>query len=175
MTGDGADARPQTVKAVVLIAVVILAGVLVLHHSSNSTTRASATSAPAHHGAATPPTSAAPTTTTIVATAATKVQVLNGANPASPLASQWSTKLKTTYGYNTLPGDNATAKVTVSAIYVLTPGFIPAAQHLATVVGIPATAVNTTIPPPATAPIPPRDKTSANLVLIIGPDLAATA
>jgi hypothetical protein len=42
-------------------------------------------------------------------------------------------------------------------------------------VGLPVTAVNQTIPAPASAPIPANARTTANLVLIIGPDLAAHA
>jgi hypothetical protein len=114
------------------------------------------------------------TTTTVVPASQVKVQVLNGVLTGS-LASEWSTKLKTTYGYITEPADNATSKVTASAIYILTPGYVPEGMALAAQVGLPSSAVNTTIPPPSTAPIPASERASANLVLVIGPELAASA
>ncbi|MBO0729547.1 MAG: LytR C-terminal domain-containing protein [Acidimicrobiaceae bacterium] len=172
---QGTDAGMQTVKAVVLIAVVVVVGVLLLHRSPGKTTTVAAS---ATHHATAPPTTVTPraptTTTTLVRPAAIKVQVLNGILTGS-LSGQWSTKLRTTFGYNTMPPDNATAKVTASAIYVITPGFLAEAQKLAQQVGLPSTAVNPAIPPPTTAPIPPRDKTAPNLVLVIGPELAASA
>ena len=69
--------------------------------------------------------------------------------------------------------NDATAKVSSSIIYVLTPGYEAEGQALAAAVGLPSTAVSTTVP--ANAPIPAADKASANLVLIIGPDLAGAA
>ncbi len=114
------------------------------------------------------------TTTTILPPSQVKVQVLNGVLTGN-LASEWSAKLKNQFGYITLPPDNATEKVPTSIIYVLTPGYQPEAQHLATSVGLPASAVFPEVPAPATAPIPASARTSANLVLIIGPDLAATS
>jgi hypothetical protein len=42
-------------------------------------------------------------------------------------------------------------------------------------VALPVTAVNQTVPAPASAPIPAAERTTANLVLVIGPDLAGSA
>ncbi len=70
------------------------------------------------------------------------------------LAGEWSAKLKANPGYDTLAPLNATAKVAQSEIYIVTPGFQREANALAVAVGLPVTAVNVTVPPPASAPIP---------------------
>lgn len=170
------DGGQHTLKAVVLIVVLVAVGIAVLARSnpghsaagSSSTTRR--TTAPA----VTTTLPAPSTTTSVVPASQVKVQVLNGLLTGS-LAGEWSTKLKTTYGYITEPADNTTAKTTTSAIYVLTPGYGPEAAALAARVGLPASAVNPTIPPPSTAPIPASERSSANLVLVVGTELAATA
>jgi hypothetical protein len=100
--------------------------------------------------------------------------VLNGVGTGT-LAGQWSAKLKANPGYNTLAPDDATAKVAASMIYVLTPGYLPEANALAAAVGLPASAVNPTIPAPLSAPIRATERTIANLVLVVGPDLAGRA
>lgn len=171
------DGGLQWGKALILIVVLVVIGVVVLArtgHGSTTHTSTSGTTTP-HHGVATTSTLPAPTTTTSVLPAAqVKVQVLNGVLTGS-LAGEWSQKLKTQFGYITEPPDNATVKVPTSIIYVLTPGYLAEAQHLATSVGLTASAVYPTVPAPASAPIPTADRAAANLVLVIGPDLAASA
>jgi hypothetical protein len=180
MTGDGGpspDAAAQTVKALALIVVVVVVGFLVLHHNPGVTKNASK-STTTRKGAASAVSSTVPastTTTVLIAPSSVKVQVLNGVSATASYGSEWSKKLQTTPGYDTLAADNASTTVAASEIYVLTPGYLPEALQLAHVVGIPASAVVTTIPPPASAPIPARDRTSANLVLVIGPNLVASA
>ncbi len=100
-----------------------------------------------------------------------KVQVLNGLLAGS-LAAQWSARLSGGPGYQTLPPDDATARVTASAVYILTPGYEPEADALAVAAGLPVTAVVAQTPPPASAPIPTITGTTADLVLVVGPDLA---
>ncbi len=165
----------QTGKAVLVIVVVVVVGWVVLRHGTSSTS-AGSTPTTTHAPATTVPSSTAVPTTTVplVAPANIKLQVLNGVLTGS-LAGEWSAKLKANPGYNTLPPDNATAKVAQSEIYVVTPGYGPEANALAVAVGLPATAVNPTTPPPPTAPISAADLRQANLVLIIGPDLAGSA
>jgi hypothetical protein len=165
----------RTVLALVVIGVLVVIGAVVLARSPGKTSGSAApttSSTTTTHPTTNP---ATPTTTTaLVPPAQVKVQVLNGANHAQPIASTWSNKLRTTYGYDTLPGDNATTTVQTSAIYVMTPGYTEEANRLATQVApsSPPT-VYTTVP--STAPIPARDTTKANLVLVIGPDLANKA
>jgi hypothetical protein len=165
----------QTGKAVLVIAVVVVVGWWVLLKSSPSSHVASGATTTLHttttiHQATAPTTAVAP----LIAPASIKLQVLNGLQTGN-LAGQWSTKLKANPGYNTLPPDNATAKVAASQIYIMTPGYQREANALAVAVGLPVTAVNQTVPAPATAPIPAAERTTANLVLIIGPDLAGSA
>ena len=167
-TGSGGM---QTGKAVLVIAVVVVVGWVVLRHG---TTSPHASAPPTTHATTTTPATAPTTTVPLVAPADIKLQVLNGVLTGS-LAGEWSAKLKANPGYDTLTPLNATAKVAQSEIYIVTPGFQREANALAVAVGLPVTAVNVTIPPPASAPIPTSAKSTANLVLVIGPDLAGSA
>lgn len=167
--GRGGEGGVQTVKAVIVIAVLVVLGIAVL---ARATTGHNVASASSTTSTTTIPSST--TTTTLVPAAQIKLQVLNGVLTGS-LAGEWSSKLKSNPGYNTLPALDATSKVTSSQIYVVTTGYTPEAQALAAVVGLPTSAVNSTIPPPSSAPIPSSVLSSANLVLVIGPDLAASA
>jgi LytR cell envelope-related transcriptional attenuator len=174
MTQPGRPATPggmQSGKAVLVIVVVVIVGWVILRHGTSSThAAASSTTRP------TTSTTAAPSTTTVplVPPADIKLQVLNGVLTGS-LAGEWSAKLKANPGYDTLTPLNATAKVDQSEIYIVTPGFQREANALAVAVGLPVTAVNVTVPPPASAPIEASVRTTANLVLVIGPDLASSA
>lgn len=124
----GSSTGTQTGKAVLVIAVVVVVGWWVLlkgtpsSHvaSTTSTTHATTTIRPA-----TPPTTAA---AALIPPSSIKLQVLNGVLTGS-LAGTWSAKLKANPGYNTLPPDNATAKVAASVIYVITPGYRPRGQR----------------------------------------------
>jgi hypothetical protein len=111
------------------------------------------------------------TTAPLVSPANIKVQVLNGVLTGS-LAGQWSQKLKISFGYNTLAPDNATTKVTASAIYVVKPGYVPEANALATNVGLSPPAIH---PTSTGAPIRAAELANADLILVIGPDLQAKA
>jgi hypothetical protein len=171
----GSGGTTQTGKAVLVIAVVVIVGWLILRHGTSSTPLATTSTTHAATSTTTVKSATGPTTTVaLVPPANIKLQVLNGVLTGN-LASEWSNKRKANPGYNTLPPDNATAKVAQSEIYVVTPGYLPEGQALAVAVGLPASAVNPTIPPPSTAPIPPSERATANLVLVVGPDLAGSA
>jgi len=171
------DGGIDTAKAVVLIVVLALIGIVVLAKSS---TPASSKTSTSHQTTrttvSTSPTSSAlsTTTTTLVAPANVKLQVLNGVGSGS-YAGLWTAKLKANPGYQTLPPDNAPSVVASSAIYIVMPGYEAEARALAATVGLPASAINLTVPPPATAPITLSSRNNANLVLVIGPDLTGTA
>ncbi len=172
---SGPSGISQTGKAVLVIAVVVVVGWLVLLRSTPSNHVASSATTAAHatttiHSATTPTTAGA----ALIPPASIKLQVLNGVLTGN-LASEWSAKLKANPGYNTLPPDNATTRVAASEIYIITPGYQREANALAVAVGLPVTAVNQTVPAPTTAPIPTAERTTANLVLVIGPDLAGSA
>ncbi len=178
--GDGSlgrDVGTQTGKAVALIAVTVLIGILLLHHGSTSRV-AAATSHKTTSTTAPPVTNPVSTTTsTTVALrppSSIKLQVLNGVLTGN-LATQFSQRLHGTNGYDVLAPDDATAKVLTSKVYILTPGYTGEADALAQTLGLGAQAVDTTTPPPTSAAIPARDKSAANLVLVIGPDLAGKA
>jgi hypothetical protein len=171
--GGGPSTGTQTGKAVLVILVVVLVGWLVLSKSSSSP-RATG-SATTRHTTTTKLNSAPPPTTVpLIPPSSIKLQVLNGVLTGN-LAGQESTKLRANPGYNTLAPDNATVRVAASQIYVITPGYLREADALATAVGLPISAVNQTVPAPATAPIRTAERITANLVLVIGPDLAGSA
>jgi hypothetical protein len=159
--------------------VAVLIAVLVLHHKFSSGADVA--------GATTPTTKVVTTTTTpnVLGTTTTttvqlvtppniRLQVLNGVGTGS-YAGEFTTKLHASPGYNTLQADNATATVGASQIYIVTSGYLPEAKALAATLGLSASSVVATVPPPSTAPIPAADLTKSDLVLVVGPDLVAKA
>jgi LytR cell envelope-related transcriptional attenuator len=177
-SGSGSGDGIHTLKALVLIVVVVVIGWAVLHHTTKPShgTSSSATSpTTAPRSSTTVPGTSTPTTTTpVIPPSSVKLQVLNGVG-SGQLSTEWSNKLKANPGYNTLAPANATATVPKSEIYIVTPGYQREADALAVTVGLTAAAINPTVPPPASAPIPTTARTNANLVLVIGPDLASSA
>ena len=177
-SGDGSfgrDAGTQTLKAVVLVVVAVVIGWALLRHTGTTKVATTTpTTHPARTSTSTTTTSVATTTTTValIPPSTVKLQVLNGVL-VGELSTYFSDKLRASPGYDTLSPRNATAKVSASVIYVITPNYVPEADALATTLKLPATAVQAAVP--ATAPIPAASKAAANLVLIIGPDLAAQA
>lgn len=174
---DRPDGGSPTFKAVLIIVVLVIVGALILSRTSGGTSPVAGSAATTTTTTTTAGPPASTTTTTLPAAipaSQVKVQVLNGVGTGS-YAGEWTAKLKSTAGYVTEPPDNATAKVSSSTIYVLTPGYVAEADALASAVGLPASAVDTTVPPPDTAPIPTTERSTANLVLVVGPDLVATA
>jgi LytR cell envelope-related transcriptional attenuator len=172
----GGSGGTQTGKALLVIVVVVVVGWLVLRHGSSSPSAASATTRASVPATTTPASTIATTTTTValIAPSSIKLQVLNGVG-SGMLATEWSNKLKANPGYNTLAPNNATATVPTSTIYVMSAAYIPDADHLAALVGLSSAAVNPTVPAPASAPIPTGARAAANLVLVIGPNLAGSA
>ena len=169
----------QTVKAVLVVLVVLVIGYLVLLKGTKSPSPSAAghttTTVKRHTGTTVPGLAITTTTVALISPANIKVQVLNGVLGTAPLAGEWRNKLHANPGYDTLAPLDATAKVATSAIYIITPGYTREADALATAVGLPATAVVPTIPAPTTAPIPPSARAAANLVLVVGPNLAGSA
>lgn len=159
-------------RALLIIVVLVVVGVFILDKTGGTPAGKSATTVTTRPK--TTSTTAPPPTTTVplVPPSQVKVQVLNGVLTGS-LAGQWSTKLKSQYGYQTQLPDDATAKVASSIIYVVTPGYQGEATQLATTIGLSPSAVSSSLP--ATAPVKASERTTANLILIIGPDLAGTA
>lgn len=110
------------------------------------------------------------TTSTIKTTATTEVksqvsvQVANGTT-VTGLAGTYTTKLQL-LGWNTLPRINGPAQ-TATVIYYH-PGFLWAAQDIASEISVPATAAR---PFGATAPVP--GASGDDVVVILGPDVAS--
>lgn len=178
-TGGRAPRREggvQWFRALVLIAVLVVIGIVILARTSTSPANRSSTAPAGARSTTTVTTVPSSTTTTAPPLPASqvKVQVLNGLRTGS-LASQWANKLKSRYGYQTGPPDNATSTVNTSVIYVITPGYEAEAQQLAARIGLTSSSVDTTVPAPATAPVPATERASANLVLVVGSDLAGQA
>jgi hypothetical protein len=176
MSGRG---RPEGgvhwVKALVLIVILVVIAVVVLNRTGSTSVHTAGGGV--HRAGSSTTTSSLPaptTTTTLLPASQVKVQVLNGVGTGS-YAGLWSKKLQTQYGYITEPPDDATTKVPASVIYILTPGYQAEATALATTVGLSASAVDPTVPPPATAPIKATERATANLVLVIGQDLEGSA
>lgn len=163
------EARTQTVKAVILIVVAVAVAVVLLHRQPSSgtavTTKASAP----------PPTAVVPTTATTVPPtsippAQVKVLVLNGTLKGN-LAGELTSHLKSNPGYNTLIPDNTTSAVQSSSVYAVTSQYVAEANAIATSLGLPPSSVVTNVP--ANVPISRAEQTEANVVVVIGPDLAS--
>jgi hypothetical protein len=164
----------QALKAFAVIAAVVAIGAVVLSKGPSSTKASTATTKKAHVTTTLPGGVTTTTTPALINPSSIRLQVLNGVGSGS-YAGLWSAKLKANPGYNTQPANDALARVATSEIFVITPGFLPEANALAATVGIPASAVVRTIPAPLTAPIRASERAIANLVLVVGPDLAGRA
>jgi hypothetical protein len=189
--GSGGVMRDgNTGLGIVIIVVAVVVAVVLLHHSgstkavtasttsSGSTTTTTiiptATTAGGTTGSSTggSTTTLAPgVTTTTIAPANIKVLVLNGASFPLPLAGEFTEKVKN-LGYTTLTPNNAAGVVKASQIYVMTNGDAPEGDALAKSLGLTSAAVTTTLT--TNAPLSPGTAaTGANLVLVVGPDLAS--
>jgi hypothetical protein len=175
----GRSAGIQVGRAVVLVAIAVVVGILLLYrtgHGGTGATAASSTGTTAKSKAKTTTTrpgtgstaaTSAVTTTTIAPArpaSAVKVLVANGSG-VSGLAGLTATKLHTA-GYNTLAVQNATRQVTASIVYYQA-GYPQEALVLATVLGLPATSVQ-----PIATPPPVTNLSTANILVVAGPDLA---
>lgn len=178
--GPPRDPGTQTVKAVVVTAIAIALALIVLFHAKGNGAASAATGSTSHKTGTTTTTIGVtgPTTTATtlppVTPANVRLQVLNGVGSGN-YSTQWSNKLRANPGYDTLAPNDATHTVASSQIYIITAGYLPEAKALAAAVKLPVSAIVTATPPPSTAPIPANDLSAADLVLVIGPDLEATA
>jgi LytR cell envelope-related transcriptional attenuator len=191
--GSGGGMRDgNTGLGIAIIVVAVVVAVVLLHHSgSTKAVTASTTSSgptttiiPTTTTAPGSPTSGASTggttttlppgvTTTTIAPADIKVLVLNGASFTENLATEFTEKVKN-LGYTTLTPNNAAGVVKASQIYVMTNGDAPEGDALAKSLGLTSAAVTTTLT--TNAPLSPGTAaTGANLVLVVGPDLASKA
>lgn len=162
------DVGTQTGKAIGLIVVAVIIAVLLLRHVNSppkvsvSSSKTTATTAPPP-----PPT---PTTVALLPPNSVKLLVLNGTLKGT-LASEFTAKLRKDPGYDTLSPDNTTKAVTASMVYAASPQYAANAQALAQSLGLSTGVVGTSVP--SDAPISASEKANAQIILIIGSDLAA--
>ena len=152
----------------VLIAFIIATAVALgqVHPVARSTSATFATTAPvtsATHPAAHPTTTTPPTITT--PPAKVSVLVANGSN-VSGAAGTTSTQLQAG-GWTLLPPVNASSNVTASVVYYVA-GYQPSAVVIAKSLGLGTTAVQ-----PLTSSAPVGKVGTANVVVVVGPDVAS--
>jgi hypothetical protein len=164
-------------RAVLLVALALIIGIVLLRRvggAGGSPTAAVATGTTSttakSSGGKTPTTTPSVTTTTTTPArpaSAVKVLVANGSSVRG-LAGLTATKLHTA-GYNTLAVVNATQQVTASLVY-FQPGYQKEAAAVAATLGVAPTAVQPTPSPP-----PVTNLSTANVLVVAGPDLASAA
>jgi LytR cell envelope-related transcriptional attenuator len=154
--------------AMVLIAFIIATAVALgqVHPAARSTSATIATTAPVTsttHPGAHPTTTTPPTITT--PPAKVSVLVANGSN-VSGAAGTTSTQLQAG-GWTLLPPVNASSNVTASVVYYVA-GYQPSAVVIAKSLGLGTTAVQ-----PLTSSAPVGKVGTANVVVVVGPDVAS--
>lgn len=163
--GAGSSTNGTTGRAVLLLTVLVVLGVLLLQQLEKNPSNAATKHASSEKAAAVTPTST-PTTLAVRLPAEVKVLVAN-ASTTSGVAAKVTSRLQPV-GYNLLrPGNTANRATTSSVAYQ--PGYQNEAQSVATSLSIPTSAV-VAMPTPA----PVTDLQGANVLVIVGMDLAAT-
>jgi hypothetical protein len=182
--GDGSFARStgiQAGRAALLIGAAVVVGALLLRHSPTATpvkvggtattgTSQSQTSS-SIGGATRPPTTAKSSNPTATAALRApqdiKVLVANGTS-TSGLASRISDRVKG-FGYNPLASTNSSQKPASTIIY-FQPSYSNDAAALAGRLSLAPTAVQAMPQPP-----PVTNLNNANILIVVGPDLASSA
>lgn len=153
-------------RAALLLVVAVVLGVVLLQVGSRPVTNPSEASPPTSVPPAktvAPP----PTTTTTLPRSSVHVLVANGLG-VDNLATDYSNELQA-QGWATLPAVNTMSTVNASAVYYAA-GKQAEAAGLASFLGLSASAVQ-----PLTASVPVASVTGADVVVIVGSDLAARA
>jgi len=131
-------------------------------HTASHSTNKNTTITTVHHSTST--TTTTKNTTGTVPKSQVSVQVANGTT-VSGLAGTYTTKLQL-LGWNTLPRLNGPTE-TATVVYYH-PGFLWAAQEIASELAVPATAAK---PIGTATPVP--GATGDDIVVILGPDVAS--
>jgi hypothetical protein len=153
-------------RGLVVIVVAVVLGIVLLQvatKSPSSPASASASPAASHHH--TPP--APTTTTTTVPASSVHVLVANGVGYGQ-FASEFDSQLQT-QGFSVLPAQDANSTVPASSVY-----YAPGSQAQAALVAK-ALGLSQSVVQPVSSSVPVSSTTGANVVVIIGPDLAARA
>lgn len=166
--GFSSAQRSTTTWAVLLLAIATLLGVGLLHELDNGDTGKLTVTQRNNAPTTAPPASTPAATTTTPARTPAQVAVLvaNGTG-VSGVGAQLAAKLRPA-GYNVLTPGNTTAKATVSQVQYAT-DYKTEAEAIANIFQIPAASVV-----PLSAPAPVADLGSANVVVVVGDELAAT-
>lgn len=165
-------------RAVPLLVVAVALGAILLSYPATpgasptpppSTTVSSSATGPGASGSipSSTPSTAAPGTTTPVSVPPSKVKtVVANATSASGAASRVGSTLRTA-GYDVLATTNASSKASTSQVYYVA-GFAEEAGLVATRLGL---SPNSVLSLPSPAPV--SDTRGANVVVVIGPELAS--
>ncbi len=167
------DPMAASVRGIILLVVAIVLGIFILNKtqpggaptsvsSQPKTTTTKPTKPTKGATTSTPPSTRAPRQP-----AAIKVLAANGSGVAG-LGGKIGDRL-TAAGYNSLAPTNTTTDVATSVVE-FTPGFDLEALYVAQALGIQGTAVK-----PLAPDIPVEDAKGADIVVLVGPDLDATA
>jgi hypothetical protein len=130
-----------------------------------TTTTAHGTTTTAGHGTTTTAHGATTTTTTTVPRSSVKVLVANGT--AVPNQATNYSRYLSGQGWNTLPPADATTQALKTSTVYYAQGAQSSAETIASSLGLPATAVA-----PLTTSVPVSSTTGADVVVVIGADLA---
>jgi hypothetical protein len=169
---SGSPASSGFLRGAGVVAVAVVVGVLLMPSGTRAPLVVTAAS---QSTTTTTPTTTAPSarsTTTTVATivpgaSSIHVLVVNGSS-ITGLAGGTSTYLKSR-GFLTLPAANATTKVTGTQVYAVS-GPSSSATSVTGALGLTASTIQ-----PTTAPPPVHSSAGANVIVVVGPDLARLA
>jgi hypothetical protein len=182
--GDGSFARStgiQAGRAALLIGAALLVGALLLRHNpggtpvkvgSSATTTTSTSQTSSSFGAVTGPGTtvrSSSTTATAALRAPQDIKVLVANGTSTPgLAGKISDRVKG-FGYNPLASTNSSQKPASTIVY-FQPSYSNDAAALVGRLALPPTAVQAMPQPP-----PVANLNNANILIVVGPDLAAVA
>jgi len=159
------------VRGIILLVVALVLGIFILAKTQHGGAAPTSVSSKPKTTTTTPTkgatTSTPPSTRAPRQPAAIKVLAANGSGVAG-LGGRTGDRL-TAAGYNSLAPTNATADVPTTAVE-FTPGFDLESLFVAQALGLPATSVK-----PLAPDIPVEDTKGADIVVLVGPDLGATA
>ncbi|MGH9109293.1 MAG: LytR C-terminal domain-containing protein [Acidimicrobiales bacterium] len=155
-------------KAVVLLVVAVVVGVALLqvdHRPSPALQHTAAVTTPTEPGSKSGPTTT--TTTTVAVKPSTRVKVLVANGGTVNGAAAFFTGKLAKLGWGTLTATTTTGAVPSSVVYYAA-GDQGAAAAIGASLGLAATVVQ-----PLASSVPVSDVTGANVVLVVGPDLAS--
>jgi hypothetical protein len=156
-------------RGFLLLAVAVVLGIVVLQATDQNTGGSNTTKTTSPAATSTTQPSSATTTHALRPPAEVKVLPANG-TAVSGLGARVGTTLKQAGYTNTLSATDANSKNVQTSVVEFSPDFDQEAVAVAAVLGLPQSAVRA-----ATSPSPVSDTRGANVVVIIGQDLAKSS